>query len=116
MQFATISEVRRNISQLVNQVVEDDEHLLITRQGKPVAVLSSYDAFHKSEPQLSLEPIGHTSRVFVHSPDDGLLRVVAYQRVRDLALLEAVFECQVCHEHLLISNHISRIKSRKFVE
>ncbi len=48
----TISEMRRNVSKIINQVIEQDDVALITRFGKPAAILLTYDRFNALVEQL----------------------------------------------------------------
>ena len=43
MKTLPLAEVRANLSQLIDQVVRRDEQILITRNGRPAAVLVSAD-------------------------------------------------------------------------
>jgi antitoxin YefM len=40
-----ITEARSNISEILDNVVETGEEYVITRHGKPIAVLLSYDEY-----------------------------------------------------------------------
>ena len=46
MLIYTISELRRKASEIVNQVIEQDDIVLITRFGKPVIVLLPYGNYN----------------------------------------------------------------------
>ena len=45
MKTLPLAEVRANLSQLIDQVVKRDEQILITRNGRPAAVLVSADEY-----------------------------------------------------------------------
>lgn len=45
MKALSLSEVKMKLSALVNQVNDSDEEIIITKNGKPVAVLVSSDEF-----------------------------------------------------------------------
>ncbi|MBC8274034.1 MAG: type II toxin-antitoxin system Phd/YefM family antitoxin [Chloroflexi bacterium] len=47
MLIITISEVRRNITQIVRQIQENSEIAIITQHGKAVAVLLSYEQYNE---------------------------------------------------------------------
>lgn len=44
-----ISEVRNNLPELVNELKKNKSHLIITRNGKPAAVLMSAEEFETLE-------------------------------------------------------------------
>jgi len=44
--------MRRNVSKIINQVIEQDDVALITRFGKPAAILLTYDRFNALVEQL----------------------------------------------------------------
>jgi len=52
MLIYTISELRRGASEIVNQVIEQDDIVLITRFGKPVAILLLYESYNMLVKQL----------------------------------------------------------------
>ena len=45
MKTLPLVEVRANLSRLIDQVVKRDERLLITRNGRPAAILVSADEY-----------------------------------------------------------------------
>ena len=45
MKTLPLAEVKANFSQLIDQVVKRDEQILITRNGRPAAVLVSADEY-----------------------------------------------------------------------
>ena len=46
MRVASISDLRKNLAVMIDQVSDDHDHLIITRgQGKPAAVLMSLEEF-----------------------------------------------------------------------
>lgn len=45
MKTLPLAEVKANFSQLIDQVVNRDEQILITRNGRPAAVLVSVDEY-----------------------------------------------------------------------
>jgi prevent-host-death family protein len=45
MKTVPLAEVKANLSQLIDQVVKRDEQVLITRNGRPAAVLVSADEY-----------------------------------------------------------------------
>ena len=45
MKVVPLSEVKRKLSQLVEEVSSLDEEITITRNGKPVAIIVSPDEF-----------------------------------------------------------------------
>jgi prevent-host-death family protein len=48
MKTLPLAEVRANLTQLIDQVVKHDEPILITRNGRPAAVLLSADEYDRS--------------------------------------------------------------------
>ena len=48
MKTLPLAEVKANFSQLIDQVVKRDEQILITRNGRPAAVLASADEYDSS--------------------------------------------------------------------
>jgi antitoxin YefM len=63
MKTLPLAEVKANLSRLVDHVVETDEEIVITRNGRPAAVLVSPDDYEgwretqtiRSDPQLMAE-------------------------------------------------------------
>jgi antitoxin YefM len=45
MKTLPLAEVRANLSQLIDQVMKRDERILITRNGRPAAVLVTADEY-----------------------------------------------------------------------
>jgi antitoxin YefM len=45
MKTLPLAEVKANLSRLVDEVVETDEEILITRNGRPAAILVSPDEY-----------------------------------------------------------------------
>jgi len=45
MFFITVSEIRRDVTQIIRRIREQGDFAIITRHGKPVAVLLSYEAY-----------------------------------------------------------------------
>ncbi|MCP5464591.1 MAG: type II toxin-antitoxin system Phd/YefM family antitoxin [Deltaproteobacteria bacterium] len=43
MKTLSLSEVKMKLSALIEEVLETDEQIVITRHGKPIAVISSHD-------------------------------------------------------------------------
>jgi prevent-host-death family protein len=54
MQFATVKEVRQDLKRLL-QSVDAGEQVIITRRGKPVAVLSPFDL--EADPKVEEPPL-----------------------------------------------------------
>lgn len=46
MFIVTISEMRRNITKIVQQIREQDDYAIITQHGKPVVVMLSYERYN----------------------------------------------------------------------
>lgn len=73
-----ISEVKARLPELVTGVAERDEEVVVTRNGKPAAVLVSYAEFERlketldvlSDPDLMRQV--HKSRAFYASGKRGL--------------------------------------------
>jgi len=63
MKTLPLAQVKTNLSRLVDQVVETDEEIVITRNGRPAAVLVSPDEYEgwketqaiRSDPELLAE-------------------------------------------------------------
>jgi antitoxin YefM len=63
MKTLPLAQVKANLSRLVDQVVETDEEIVITRNGRPAAVLVSPDEYEgwketqavRSDPELMAE-------------------------------------------------------------
>lgn len=63
MKTLPLAQVKMNLSRLVDQVVKTDEEIVITRNGRPAAVLVSLDEYEgwkdtqaiRSDPQLMAE-------------------------------------------------------------
>ncbi len=63
MKTLPLAQVKMNLSRLVDQVVETDEEIMITRNGRPAAVLVSPDEYEgwketqaiRSDPELVAE-------------------------------------------------------------
>jgi antitoxin YefM len=63
MKTLPLAQVKANLSRLVDQVVETDEEILITRNGRPAAILVSPDEYEgwketqaiRSDPELVAE-------------------------------------------------------------
>jgi prevent-host-death family protein len=55
MQFATVKELRQDLKRLLERV-GGGEQVIITRRGKPVAVLSPFPAEEEGALPLSLRP------------------------------------------------------------
>ena len=54
MQVVPLSEVKMKLSQLVEEVSSLDEEITITRNGKPVAIIVSPDAFDSWKETLAV--------------------------------------------------------------
>ena len=54
MKVLPLSEVKMKLSQLVEEVSSLDEEITITRNGKPVAIIVSPDAFDSWKETLSV--------------------------------------------------------------
>lgn len=46
--IVTIAEGKRDFSKLINEAVRKDEHIVVTRRGKPVAVIMPYERYLRS--------------------------------------------------------------------
>jgi len=63
MKTLPLAQVKANLSRLVDQVVETDEEIMITRNGRPAAVLVSPDEYEgwketqviRSDPEFMAE-------------------------------------------------------------
>jgi prevent-host-death family protein len=63
MKTLPLAQVKMNLSQLVDEVVKTDEEIMITRNGRPAAVLVSPDEYEgwketqaiRSDPELVAE-------------------------------------------------------------
>jgi prevent-host-death family protein len=49
-----LAEVKAKFSEVIDRVVEHNEQITVTRKGKPVAVILSYDEFAALEETLEL--------------------------------------------------------------
>jgi prevent-host-death family protein len=79
-----ISEVKTRLPELVSDVMEREEEIVVTRNGKPAAVLVSYDEYERLKETLDV------------LSDPGSLRQIAqskrfYARERQGESFEAVF-------------------------
>jgi antitoxin YefM len=55
MKTLSLSEVKMKLSQLVESVKETDQEIVITRNGRPVAVLLSVNEFEGWKETLSIQ-------------------------------------------------------------
>jgi antitoxin YefM len=55
MKTLSLSEVKMKLSQLVESVKETDQEIVITRNGRPVAVLVSVNEFEGWKETLSIQ-------------------------------------------------------------
>lgn len=54
MNIAPLTEVRDNLRQIVDDVVASGDEYVITRHGKPLAVVLSYDEYESLTESLNL--------------------------------------------------------------
>lgn len=54
MKTLGLSEARRQLSKLVDEVAEKQEHIVITKQGRPKAVVMSSDEFESWQETLEI--------------------------------------------------------------
>ena len=57
MKTLPLAQVKANLSRLVDQVVETDEEIMITRNGRPAAILVSPDEYEGWKDHAG-DPIG----------------------------------------------------------
>jgi prevent-host-death family protein len=55
MKILSLSEVKMKLSELVDSVYSTDEEIIITRNGKPAAVLISPDEFDSWKETLAIQ-------------------------------------------------------------
>jgi prevent-host-death family protein len=55
MKILSLSEVKMKLSELVDSVYSTDEEIIITRNGKPAAVLISPDEFESWKETLAIQ-------------------------------------------------------------
>ncbi|MGH9339784.1 MAG: type II toxin-antitoxin system Phd/YefM family antitoxin [Acidobacteriota bacterium] len=85
MKTLPLSEAKARLSQLIDEVVSRDETVIITRNGKPVAVLVSPDEFESWKETAHIR----SDREFIEEIRSGLR---ALKRTRKLYTLEELFE------------------------
>lgn len=54
MKTLGLSEARRQLSKLVDEIAEKQEHIVITKQGRPKAVVMSSDEFESWQETLEI--------------------------------------------------------------
>lgn len=83
MKTLPFTEARRGLSKLVDQVSKDHDYVLITKQGKPKAVLMSADEFESWEETIEIlsDPKARrTIRRSLRELEAG--RAIPYEEVR----------------------------------
>lgn len=63
--IVTIAEGKRSFSRLVNQAVEKEEDVLITKRGKPMAVIIPYKEYQHSKKVEAYNKIIESRAAFV---------------------------------------------------
>ncbi len=76
------SEGHRSFGKLLKRVYNSDEHLIVERDGFPVAVLLGYQEYQQLRQQAALEAFKQFSR--------EVGQAIAEQGLREAELLEAV--------------------------
>jgi prevent-host-death family protein len=63
-QSVSVAEGKKSFSRLIEGAISKKEDVIITRRGKPVAVIVPYDEYLKSRKQDALQVIMETRKVF----------------------------------------------------
>ena len=63
-QSVSIAEGKKSFSKLIDGAISKNEEVIVTRRGKPVAVIVPYDKFLQSRKQDALQAIMETRKVF----------------------------------------------------
>ena len=63
-QSVSVAEGKKSFSRLIECAISKKEDVIVTRRGKPVAVIVPYDEYLKSQKQDALQVIMETRKVF----------------------------------------------------
>jgi len=84
MTTATISDVRRNISEMVNVVQYQHERVILERHGKPVAVLMPFEDYQTLEELEDAHDIAEAEKVLANTKPDEWIPLEEIKRKHGL--------------------------------
>jgi prevent-host-death family protein len=67
MTNVTIAEGKKNFSRLINESLEKEEEILVTRRGRPVVVIIPYEQYQRSRKRQGYEKIMEVKKEFEKS-------------------------------------------------